>query len=257
VIATERQHELTAREPDEERKASRQLTVGDEQPAVVGELRLDREHSLGARVARLHGELDAHDGVSLGLRDATDPEHADLEVVVERHVDDRHDVHDREERAADPGREPQRSSARRQGRLHAFERRHRIAREQARIVQHRHQREIRNRVQVLGNDQRAVVPESRADPLEFEVRRERDRHERRGKDEERVELTLGILELRPRSHRDDADRLQLDHEHAGVFDAAGHLAASQPAEQGDAAARIRDRETGEIDAPVPRVVDAL
>src|SRR5580700_9345847 len=165
VVAAHSKQELRAREPHEVGEAAGELTVRTEEVGVAGELCLDGEETLGGTEANFKRELDGDErGVVAGQRHACDAEDSNFETAIERDIDDGGDVDDDEGGAAESGGEPEAAAA--GGNLVADveQRAHRVVGDFVGFVKSFDEEERGDLVDVVGDDELAVVADAEAEP---------------------------------------------------------------------------------------------
>ena len=168
VVAAEREHELAAIEPHEEREASCQLAVPAEDPGVIRELGLDGKDPLDRAEARLERKLHRDERVvGGGKQHPADAEDSDLEAAIERHVHERARVDETERREAHARGQPESAAASGNQRAHGPEGRHRIGGKRAGVerVDQRMRGHLVNRGR---QNERAVVAKARRQPRDEE-----------------------------------------------------------------------------------------
>ena len=222
VVAAECEHELVPEEPHEEGEASGELAVAAQQPRVVGELRLHRQHALRGREPGLERQLDrgelerAGPGVGRGNGGPGDAHQADLDAAVQRgvHHGDRADEGERGEPNA--CRQPEAAPLREHRVAQPRQRAHRVVADA--VVDGGDQRESLDVDDLDRGHEVAVVAGAGAQPGDEQVRRAAEWRRQAGEHEQRGEPALLVGRPRVRAHGGEGPAGGLHGERPGVVE---------------------------------------
>ena len=230
VVAADGEDKLPLGEPHEVGKAAGELAVLVEDVGVAGELGLDGEEAFGGGEAGFEREFDADErGVVGGNGHAGHTEDADLDAAVECDVNDGRDVDDDEGGAVESDGEPEAAALGGDAVADLEQLAHGVVGDRAAIVEGCDQDEAGDLVEVVGDDEFAVVADAEADGFDLDDRRNADDDEQAGEDEERWCSRPGVLGLGVCADGDEAELGDLDQQHAIVFDGGPSLLTSAPA----------------------------